>query len=58
VLGKNNLSHVHFTVSGRDPLREGMIACCEYQWPLKGYAIAYEDTGLVTAKGGLNFTID
>lgn len=58
VLGKNNLSHVHFTVSGRDPLREGMIACCEYQWPLKGHAIAYEDTGLVTAKGGLNFTID
>ncbi len=58
VLGKNNLSHVHFTVSGRDPLSEGMIACCEYQWPLKGHAVAYEDTGLVTAGGGLNFTID
>ena len=25
-----------------------MIACCEYQWPLKGNAIAYEDICLVT----------
>lgn len=58
VLGKNNLSHLQFTSSGRDALHEGMIACCEYQWPLKGHTVAYEDTGLVTDKGGLNFTID
>lgn len=58
VLGKNNLSHVQFTASGGDALSEGMIACCEYQWPLKGHTVAYEDTGLVTDKGGLNFTID
>lgn len=58
VLGKNNLSHVQFTASGHAVLREGMIACCEYQWPLKGHTVAYEDTGLVTGSGGLNFTID
>jgi len=58
VLGKNNLSHLQFTASSSDVLEQGMIACCEYQWPLKGHTVAYEDTGLVTEGGGLNFTID
>lgn len=58
VLGKNNLSHLQFTAAGSDALEQGMIACCEYQWPLKGHTVAYEDTGLVTDGGGLNFTID
>lgn len=58
VLGKNNLSHLQFTAAGGDALGQGMIACCEYQWPLKGHTVAYEDTGLVTDGAGLNFTID
>jgi len=58
LLGKNNLAHLRFAHGDREFLQEGMIACCEYQWPLNGHAIAYEDTCLVTPKGGLNLTSD
>lgn len=58
LLGKNNLAHLRLVHGERTSLREGMIACCEYQWPLRGHAIAYEDTCLVTAAGGLNITSD
>jgi Xaa-Pro aminopeptidase len=58
LLGKNNLAHLTFTSRTQDTLSEGMIACCEYQWPIAGHAIAYEDTCLVTASGGLNLTSD
>ncbi len=58
LLGKNNLAHLRLVHGDRGALREGMIACCEYQWPLHGHAIAYEDTCLVTAAGGLNITSD
>ena len=58
LLGKNNLAHLRFVSNESQVLREGMIACCEYQWPLKGHAVAYEDTCLVTAAGGLNLTRD
>ncbi len=58
LLGKNNLAHLRFIHQERRLLKEGMIACCEYQWPLKGHAIAYEDTCLVTPGGGLNITSD
>jgi Xaa-Pro aminopeptidase len=58
LLGKNNLAHLTFTSRTRDSLSEGMIACCEYQWPIAGHAIAYEDTCLVTPSGGLNLTSD
>lgn len=58
LLGKNNLAHLRFTHEERQTLREGMIACCEYQWPLRGHAVAYEDTSLVTPQGGLNLTSD
>lgn len=58
LLGKNNLSHLKFTPGETGILREGMIACCEYQWPYRAHAVAYEDTCLVTDRGGLNFTSD
>jgi hypothetical protein len=58
LLGKNNLSHLRFAPGDNHSLREGMIACCEYQWPLKNNAIAYEDTCVVSAEGGLNITSD
>lgn len=58
LLGKNNLAHLTFTSRSHDVLSEGMIACCEYQWPIAGHAIAYEDTCLVTPSGGLNLTSD
>jgi Xaa-Pro aminopeptidase len=58
LLGKNNLAHLRLVRGDRQPLREGMVACCEYQWPLRGNAIAYEDTCLVTPAGGLNITSD
>lgn len=58
LLGKNNLAHLRFIRGDRGRLIEGMIACCEYQWPFKGHSIAYEDTCLVTPNGGLNFTVD
>ena len=58
LLGKNNLAHLRFAHGDQERLQEGMIACCEYQWPLDGYAIAYEDTCLVTPEGGLNLTSD
>jgi hypothetical protein len=58
LLGKNNLAHLRLVHGDKQTLREGMIACCEYQWPLRGYAIAYEDTCLVTREGGLNLTSD
>jgi Xaa-Pro aminopeptidase len=58
LLGKNNLAHLTFTSRSQDTLSEGMIACCEYQWPIADHAIAYEDTCLVTPKGGLNLTSD
>ncbi len=58
LLGRNNLAHLKFTPDETGVLREGMIACCEYQWPGDGHAIAYEDTCLVTPSGGLNLTID
>ncbi len=58
LLGKNNLAHLRFVSNEIKVLREGMIACCEYQWPIKGHAVAYEDTCLVTAEGGLNLTSD
>jgi Xaa-Pro aminopeptidase len=58
LLGRNNLAHLRFTKEEEGTLREGMIACCEYQWPIAEHAIAYEDTGLVTPMGGLNFTSD
>jgi Xaa-Pro aminopeptidase len=58
LLGKNNLAHLRFAHGDRERLQEGMIACCEYQWPLDGHAIAYEDTCLVTPEGGLNLTSD
>ena len=58
LLGKNNLAHLRLVPGDGGTLREGMIACCEYQWPLRSHAIAYEDTCLVTAEGGLNLTSD
>ena len=58
LLGKNNLAHLRLVRGDSQRLREGMIACCEYQWPLRGNAIAYEDTCLVTPGGGLNITSD
>jgi Xaa-Pro aminopeptidase len=58
LLGKNNLAHLRFVPGDKEVLHEGMVACCEYQWPVHGYAIAYEDTCLVTATGGLNLTSD
>jgi Xaa-Pro aminopeptidase len=58
LLGKNNLAHLTFVSRSQDKLSEGMIACCEYQWPIAGHAIAYEDTCLVTPSGGLNLTSD
>ncbi|MGH6776416.1 MAG: M24 family metallopeptidase [Bradyrhizobium sp.] len=58
LLGRNNLSHLKFTRHEAGLLREGMIACCEYQWPIAGHAIAYEDTCLVTPRGGINLTVD
>ena len=58
LLGKNNLAHLRFVRGDKQALQEGMIACCEYQWPVNGYAIAYEDTCLVTSTGGLNLTSD
>jgi Xaa-Pro aminopeptidase len=58
LLGKNNLAHLRLVPGDSQRLREGMIACCEYQWPIRGNAIAYEDTCLVTSGGGLNLTSD
>jgi len=58
LLGKNNLAHLRFVPGEKQMLQEGMIGCCEYQWPVRGYAIAYEDTCLVTSAGGLNLTSD
>lgn len=58
LLGKNNLAHLRLVRGEEQKLAEGMIACCEYQWPLRGHAIAYEDTCLVTKDGGLNITSD
>lgn len=58
LLGKNNLAHLTFAGRSHGALSEGMIACCEYQWPIAGHAIAYEDTCLVTPSGGLNLTSD
>jgi Xaa-Pro aminopeptidase len=58
LLGRNNLAHLKFTSNEGGVLREGMIACAEYQWPIAGHAIAYEDTCLVTPSGGLNLTVD
>jgi Xaa-Pro aminopeptidase len=58
LLGKNNLAHLRLVPGESQRLREGMIACCEYQWPIRGNAIAYEDTCLVTSSGGLNLTSD
>lgn len=58
LLGRNNLAHLKFTRTETGTLQEGMIACCEYQWPGDGYAIAYEDTCLVAGGSGLNLTED
>ncbi|MGB3043442.1 MAG: M24 family metallopeptidase [Xanthobacteraceae bacterium] len=58
LLGRNNLAHLKFTRTETNTLQEGMIACCEYQWPGEGYAIAYEDTCLVAGGSGLNLTED
>jgi Metallopeptidase family M24 len=58
LLGRNNLAHLKFTRQENGSLMEGMIACCEYQWPGPGYAIAYEDTCLVSGRTGLNLTED
>jgi Xaa-Pro aminopeptidase len=58
LLGRNNLAHLKFTRNETGLLREGMIACGEYQWPIAGHAIAYEDTCLVTPGGGINLTVD
>lgn len=58
LLGKNNLAHLRLARGDTQKLQEGMVACCEYQWPLRGYAVAYEDTCLVTRNGGLNLTSD
>ena len=58
LLGKNNLAHLRFAHGDQETLVEGMIACCEYQWPFADHAIAYEDTCLVTPQGGLNLTSD
>jgi len=58
LLGKNNLAHLRLVHADEQRLKEGEIACCEYQWPLQGHAIAYEDTCLVTPDGGLNITSD
>lgn len=58
LLGKNDLSHLRYIAGDRGTLAEGMISCLEYQWPIDGHALAYEDTCLVTDEGGLNFTSD
>ena len=58
LLGKNNLAHLRFVEGENQKLREGMIACCEFQWPVNAHAVAYEDTCLVTPTGGLNITSD
>lgn len=58
LLGKNDLSHLRYIDGDRGVLSEGMVSCLEYQWPIDGHALAYEDTCLVTPDGGLNFTSD
>ena len=58
LLGKNNLAHLRLVHGDQQQLREGMVACCEYQWPRLGNAIAYEDTCLVADDRGLNITSD
>jgi hypothetical protein len=58
LLGKNNLAHLTFTSEAEGTLAEGMIACCEYQWPVANHAVAYEDTCLVTPEGGINLTCE
>jgi Xaa-Pro aminopeptidase len=58
LLGKNNLAHLRLVHGDRQPLREGTVACCEYQWPVRGNAVAYEDTCLVANDRGLNLTSD
>lgn len=34
-------------------LSAGMIACAEFQWPYKEHSIVFEETFLVTSKGGV-----
>ncbi len=58
LLGKNDLAHMQFIAGDKGRLKEGMVACLEYQWPINGHAPAYEDACLVTPGGGLNFTSD
>lgn len=58
LLGRNNLAHLRLARGDATPLRAGMIACCEYQWPIANMAIAYEDTCLVGGSGGFNLVSD
>lgn len=58
LLGKNDLSHLRYIAGDRGVLSEGMVSCLEYQWPIDGHALAYEDTCMITPDGGLNFTSD
>ena len=46
------------SIDGAHVFARHAIDGCEYQWPIAGHAIAYEDTCLVTPQGGLNLTSD
>lgn len=58
LLGRNDLATLRFQRGDKGVLADGMVACLEYQWPVDGHALAYEDTCVVTPHGGLNFTSD
>ncbi len=58
LLGRNDLATLRFQRGDKGVLTDGMVACLEYQWPVDGHALAYEDTCVVTPDGGLNFTSD
>lgn len=56
VLGKQEPSTLGFEKGNTATLKEGMVACIEYQWPYYPYAVGVEDMFIVTRYGSVNLT--
>lgn len=55
---RQTISAVYFLPGVQEKVEEDMLGCTEYVWPIGDVLIAVEDGYIVTADGGIAFTVE
>lgn len=55
---RQTISAVYFLPGVQEKVEQGMLGCTEYVWPIGDVLIAVEDGYIVTADGGIAFTVE